>query len=586
MTHNKLMTDIIEKEMANRCYEKVYPIEKGDVVLDLGCSKGFFYHLNKDKISYYLGVDGDIFSLSEFIQSLGNDNKPEILNALVDSNNHIQNYPSYFYPESKKSNAAITVTFNQLLTYVHKVDFLKVDIEGYEVEVFKDLDLFKRHVKKFAGELHIKLPGVLDILKRLKEDKDISFHLYSVDLIDITEYFWNNIDYYNEILINGCVMPNEFIKSYSTTTKRQDLIRVAVNFVNGAYISVKSDNPNIEFIASFYNNSTGDLIYSCPLGFNHWAKTSKTYFIPYRIELKNKTTGELVWSHSYDCSGKRVFICIDTKALGDTLCWLPYVEEFGKVHKCQVVCSTFLNDLVKDTYPSIEFVEPGVDVPNVYAQYTLGLYFGDGTDRHPNNPRIIPMGKIATDILGLPYKEMKMDLKINNPNRKIKDRYFCIGTESTAKAKHWNNPTGWQKVVDYLVSNGFTVISLRQNGSSELKNVIEVSGETITQCSEYLYYCEAFIGLGSGLSWLAHSLNKKVVLISGFSKPWCEFSTPYRIINEKVCNGCFNDINETFDRNDWNWCPRKKDFICTKNITSEMVINSVKQLLSDITNGC
>ena len=85
--------------------------------------------------------------------------------------------------------------------------------------------------------------------------------------------------------------------------------------------------------------------------------------------------------------------------------------------------------------------------------------------------------------------------------------------------------------------------------------------------------------MGSGLSWLAHSLNKKVILISGFSKPWCEFSTPYRIINDNVCNGCFNDINETFDRGDWNWCPRNNDFICTKNISSELVINSLKEIL-------
>lgn len=580
MTHNELMMGIIEKEMTNHCYEKAYPVENGDSVLDIGCSKGFFYHLNKDKISYYLGVDGDMFSLSEFIQSLGNDNKPKILNALIGSDNHIQNCQSYFYPESKKSNASLTVTFSQLLTYVNKVDFLKVDIEGYEVEVFKDLELFKRHVKKFAGELHMKLPGVLDMLRRLKQDMDISFRLYSVDLIDITEYFWNNVDYYNEILINGCVIPNQFVKTYSTTIKRQNTIRISVNFVNGAYVSIKADDPFIEFSVSFYDNSNGNLIYTCPLGFNHWVKTMKTYFIPYNIELKNKN-GELIWSHSYDCNGKRVFICIDTKSLGDTLCWLPYAEEFRKVHQCQVVCSTFMNDLVRDSYPSIEFVEPGVVVPNVYAQYTLGVYFEDVSNRHPNDPRTIPMAKIASDILGLPYREIHSHLKINVPDRKIDSKYFCIGTESTAQAKHWNNPTGWQEIVDYLVSSGFKVVSLRKNGSSNLKNVTEISGKTINECAEYLYHCEAFIGLGSGLSWLAHSLNKKVVLISGFSKPWCEFSTPYRIINENVCNGCFNDINETFDRNNWHWCPRKNDFICTKTITSEIVIENIKRLLID-----
>ena len=48
--------------------------------------------------------------------------------------------------------------------------------------------------------------------------------------------------------------------------------------------------------------------------------------------------------------------------------------------------------------------------------------------------------------------------------------------------------------------------------------------------------CDFFIGLGSGLSWLAWACKKPVILISGFSSPDSEFYTPYRVHNDKVCN--------------------------------------------------
>jgi hypothetical protein len=39
----------------------------------------------------------------------------------------------------------------------------------------------------------------------MKNDKDITFKLFSLDGVDITENFWNIKDYYNEIIINGLV---------------------------------------------------------------------------------------------------------------------------------------------------------------------------------------------------------------------------------------------------------------------------------------------------------------------------------------------------------------------------------------------
>ena len=89
------------------------------------------------------------------------------------------------------------------------------------------------------------------------------------------------------------------------------------------------------------------------------------------------------------------------------------------------------------------------------------------------------------------------------------------------------------------------------NGTTKFK------GGSIQDVIDDLATCEFFIGLGSGLSWLAWSVGLPVVLISGFSEKNAEMLTGvYRVINESVCHGCFNKYR--LDAGDWNWCPIHK----------------------------
>ena len=58
--------------------------------------------------------------------------------------------------------------------------------------------------------------------------------------------------------------------------------------------------------------------------------------------------------------------------------------------------------------------------------------------------------------------------------------------------------------------------------------------------ARWIRHAEFFVGLASGLSWLAWSVGTPVVMISGFSHPLTEFQTPYRVINYHTCNSCWN----------------------------------------------
>ena len=70
-------------------------------------------------------------------------------------------------------------------------------------------------------------------------------------------------------------------------------------------------------------------------------------------------------------------------------------------------------------------------------------------------------------------------------------------------------------------------------------------------------------------------------MISGFTDPTLEFYTPYRVHNKNVCNSCWNDVDCSFDRSDWLWCPRGKNFECSREITFDMVKEKIDLCIQD-----
>ena len=167
---------------------------------------------------------------------------------------------------------------------------------------------------------------------------------------------------------------------------------------------------------------------------------------------------------------------------------------------------------------------------------------------------------------------------------------MVIAEHSTANAKHWHYKNGWQTIVNWLNSLGYKVMVISKQGTT-LRNIINETGDRslLTRINQ-IKHSEFMITIGSGLAWLAWATGKKVVMISGFSDPLCEFkSNCVRVINKSVCNGCFNDIRYEFDRGDWNWCPAfkntPKQFECTKTITPDMVIDKIEKEIFPFMNN-
>ncbi len=378
-------------------------------------------------------------------------------------------------------------------------------------------------------------------------------------------------------------MYNNIKKLKNTVRKLQPIINI--NFIDGAFVELKNFEDDVDYEVNFFSKS--NLVYTTTLKNNMWAKASRQYYTDWRVVVKD-CNGEIIHEYSLDLTGKNVLISLESKSLGDTMAWFPYAEEFRKKMKCNVYISTFMNDLFIEQYPKLKFVNPGQPVSNLTASYKIGWFFdvsgGIDYSRCPINFREYSLQQTATSILGLDYQEVRPILKLNDKEKKNK---VGIGIHSTAQSKYWNNPTGWQEVVDYLNQKGYEVVLYSKEGDGYMGNfqpngVSKFSG-TLQEVIDDLSECQFFIGLGSGLSWLAWSVGLPVVLISGFSEDWAEtFHNTYRVINKNVCHGCFNKYK--FDPGDWNWCPvhkgTDKQFECTKSITSEMVIDEINKIIN------
>ena len=190
--------------------------------------------------------------------------------------------------------------------------------------------------------------------------------------------------------------------------------------------------------------------------------------------------------------------------------------------------------------------------------------------------------------------------------RPIKNKYIALGVHSTCQVKYWNHPNGlksqgeatnWNELSSILRKRGYTPVTVEKdemygvppfyNGIPSKSN--KQVGKTILEAANIINHSEFYIGLSSGMSWIAHALGKKVVMISNFTEDWNEFDLSLddyiRITNKSVCHGCWNKINidHTFNSSDWYWCPLHKDterqFECHKSISVNDVVEKIKHWL-------
>lgn len=292
---------------------------------------------------------------------------------------------------------------------------------------------------------------------------------------------------------------------------------------------------------------------------------------------------------------KKILVYISSFSIGDTVASIPYVSKFSEVNPDKSIFISINDWLIpyfKDNYPNLNFI--GRDQNLVFDRVLeLGYNFNKSVQ------------KGYAEQLGFfdaPYIRPKAT--IPQMDRPIKNKYISIGVHSTAQLKYWNHPAGkktneesiyWNELCGMLRKKGYTPVVVEQhelfgvppymNGLPSKSN--KKTGQNFLDSLNYIYHSEFYLGLSSGMSWMAHALGKPVAMISNFTEDWNEFdlslSDYIRITNKEVCHGCWNLINKdhSFDPGDWYWCPRHKDterqFECHTSIKPEEVLDKIKK---------
>ena len=107
-------------------------------------------------------------------------------------------------------------------------------------------------------------------------------------------------------------------------------------------------------------------------------------------------------------------------------------------------------------------------------------------------------------------------IALADDTRPIAEPYVCIAVQSTTQGKYWNNPDGWREIVAFLKEAGYRVICIDQkpvHGTGLVWNHIpngaedETGDRPLQERARWLKHAEFFVGLSSGLSWLAWAVG-------------------------------------------------------------------------------
>ena len=315
--------------------------------------------------------------------------------------------------------------------------------------------------------------------------------------------------------------------------------------------------------------------------------SAEQYFVRWHVEVF--LDNEKIFTHTFNLEGQPVAIRFRSPVLGDPLALLPYLREFQKVHRCNLfVCpDNNFRELIAQLYPDINLIDEITF--KTYATYYPCMLISPMPFTLADY-RKMALNRIGGRLLGLDYLPPKTTFKPTEPPVTA-EPYVCVGAQAGAVRKSWLYPGGWDIVVNYLKSLGYRVFCIDKSAkeTSDGFTICKPDGaedftgnRPLLERANMLYHAEFFIGLSSGLSWLADAVNCPVVMIAGFTQDWHEFYTPYRVANRKVCNGCFNDIRVNYI---YEFCPYHKDtpraLECQKKISPRMVINAIERLIVD-----
>ena len=204
---NTKFKDILTQEiLVDKVYEKFFPVEENDVVLDLGSNIGLWSYSimdRKPKHVYTIEPNLECFTTSE--DNLKTYPNVTSINKAISTKSGFEVVKGLFNRDSmvcytNKHTSCPTISLKDFVNQydIDKIDFLKVDCEGGEYDVFnaENYNWITKNVRKIAGEFH--LADIYDKRNFIKfrelylPKNKTNWKVLTMDLKDITDKVWED----------------------------------------------------------------------------------------------------------------------------------------------------------------------------------------------------------------------------------------------------------------------------------------------------------------------------------------------------------------------------------------------------------
>lgn len=365
-------------------------------------------------------------------------------------------------------------------------------------------------------------------------------------------------------------------------------ITPTISLVNGVTVSYKSDVYK-KLQVSVYNPWTDKTYIKKVRAGKRPFKVDIHYMAPWIIKFTHK--GKTVFETQLSYENCQVVIMFATEALGDTLAWVPCIEEWvRKNNPSKLYLITKWNNIFDRSKMDSRIIfkenldEVRAENPHISVMYHVGIPrdFNKALDlskNHANSVVWVETNMIHTMnfSLGLDIKERKpnlVELSDERPNFK----YVTLCTTSSQRLKTVLNPMLWVVLIANLKAMGLEVVVVG-NKPNILPDTIDGTGDDITKAMKLIRDAEFHIGLSSGLSWMAWAYNKYVLMIGNFTHQGYEFQDKLtRVMNVHGNHSVFNNINIPWVPRE-SWDPFNDDLEMARNISPEMAVWGLQHLL-------
>lgn len=278
----------------------------------------------------------------------------------------------------------------------------------------------------------------------------------------------------------------------------------------------------------------------------------------------------------------KVLVDIESRSLGDNIGAVAVISKYQRENNYKVDVISNYRALFLESYPNLNFINNSTPDTSSYDRVIRTTYKFD-----------LPLLEGYAKDFDVTTEGLELKVDPVSKERPIKNKYVCIGVHSTAQCKYWNYPDGWNILSKMLRKKGLTPVVVERDELFGIpghmnglpKNAVKKIGMNFSDVVNHIQHSEFYIGLSSGLSWVAQGLGKPTVIISNVTSKDNEFldDKTLRIYDESICHGCIHKY--TFDKNDWLWCPvyrndEGKRHLCTKLITPEIVMGKIEDFFN------